>query len=135
MAEIIPLVETSYPVRRGAENRAIVGLSMGGSQALTIGLTHLEAFGWIGGFSSGPPPAELDQTFSALLAATKASKGTPRLLWIGVGKDDFLLEPNKKFVAWLDTHHVAHTWQISEGGHTWFVWRRNFAEFLPLLFR
>jgi enterochelin esterase-like enzyme len=135
LAEIIPLVEASYPVRRGAENRAIVGLSMGGSQALTIGLTHLETFGWIGGFSSGPPPAELDQTFSGLLAATKAAKGTPRLLWIGVGRDDFLLESNQKFVAWLDAHHVAHTWQVSDGGHTWFVWRRNLAEFLPLLFR
>jgi enterochelin esterase family protein len=52
-----------------------------------------------------------------------------------VGKDDFLLEPNKKFVSWLEAQHVPHTWTISDGGHQWPVWRKYLGEFLPLLFR
>ena len=38
---------------RGRENRAITGLSMGGGQAFTIGLKHLDLFAWVGEFSSG----------------------------------------------------------------------------------
>ena len=50
--DIIPYVESHYPVRADREHRAIAGLSMGGGQALTIGLRHLDRFAYVGGFSS-----------------------------------------------------------------------------------
>lgn len=52
LKDLIPYIDAHFPVKAGAENRAIAGLSMGGGQALTIGLRHLDTFASVGGFSS-----------------------------------------------------------------------------------
>lgn len=135
LTEVIPFVEKNYPARRDAASRAIVGLSMGGGQSLNIGLTHLDLFAWVGGFSSAAPTEKLDLTFSALAGSAKAKAGSPKLLWIAIGKDDFLLEQNQTFIGWLESNHVPHVWKLTDGGHEWLVWRRYLGEFFPLLFR
>ena len=53
LTDIIPMIDRTYRVAPGRENRAITGLSMGGGQAFTIGLKHLDLFAWVGEFSSG----------------------------------------------------------------------------------
>jgi enterochelin esterase family protein len=102
LGEILPFVESTYPVQRKARDRAIVGLSMGGGQSLSIGLGHPEIFGWVGGFSSGVPTGDLAARFATLLADERSGKGAPALVWIGVGRDDFLLKQNQDFHAWLE---------------------------------
>ena len=86
---MLPLVEANYRVLCRTEQRAIAGLSMGGGQSLSVGLTHLDRFAWVAGFSSGI------STDSPLLAALRAHPDEANrrldLLWIGVGKSDFLL--------------------------------------------
>ena len=57
-----------------------------------------------------------------------------RLLWIAVGKDDFLRQRNEEFVAVLKDKGIRHTWQLTDGDHSWPVWRRYLTEFAPLLF-
>src|SRR5262249_35564926 len=52
LKDILPYIESHYAVQADAEHRALAGLSMGGGQALTIGLKHLDTFAWVGGFSS-----------------------------------------------------------------------------------
>ena len=52
LKDIIPYVESHYPVLAAPEHRAVAGLSMGGGQALGIGLKHPDVFAWVGGFSS-----------------------------------------------------------------------------------
>lgn len=135
LSEILPFVEEHYPVRRDREGRAIVGLSMGGGQSLGIGLAHLDTFAWIGGFSSAAPTDALDRHFAALRETVKLGSGGPRLLWIAVGRDDFLLDQNRTFVGWLEDNRVPHVWKLTDGGHEWPLWRRYLGEFLPLLFR
>ncbi len=58
-----------------------------------------------------------------------------KLLWIAIGKDDFLLARNREFVKALDELKIRHTYQETAGSHAWGVWRGYLAEFLPLLFR
>ena len=53
LGDVIPMIEKNYRVTANRANRAITGLSMGGGQAFTIGLKHLETFAWVGEFSSG----------------------------------------------------------------------------------
>ena len=50
--EVMPQVEAGYFVSHKREDRAIAGLSMGGLEALTIGLTHPDRFAWVAGMSS-----------------------------------------------------------------------------------
>jgi enterochelin esterase-like enzyme len=44
ISEIIPMVERSYKAAAGRESRAIAGLSMGGNEALFVGLNQLDRF-------------------------------------------------------------------------------------------
>jgi enterochelin esterase-like enzyme len=130
-SEIIPLVERSYRVDADRRGRAIAGLSMGGSEALTIGLNHLDMFGAVGGFSSGLRD-EFEHQFPNL---SSQANDMLRPLWIACGTSDRLIDINRKFKAWLASKQIRLTGVETEGGHTWEVWRRNLAAFAPLLFQ
>lgn len=126
---VIPLIETTYRVRRGREHRAMVGLSMGGGQSLHVGLRNVDKFAWVGAFSAAV--GEMDETLSAL--ATDESG--LRLLWIAIGSDDSLMDRNRSFIASLKEHGIRHEYRETEGAHQWAVWRLYLGEFMPRLFR
>ncbi len=130
--EIIPLIESNYHVVPTAEGRAIAGLSMGGTQATLFGLTAPDRFAWVGSFSAGAQPKSNDRAFPKL---ARDLNQRLRLVWIACGTDDQLIEPNRELSAWLDRHQVKHTFVETPGGHSWRVWRRNLAQFAPLLFQ
>jgi enterochelin esterase family protein len=132
LEEVLPFVEANYRVKRDARNRGIVGLSMGGGQSLTIGLKHTDLFAWVGGFSAAAPSKE---TVGAALNDSKTTNQRLKLLWIGCGKEDFLLQRNQDFIASLKEKGVNHTWRLTEGNHSWPVWRLYLAEFVPLVFQ
>lgn len=128
--DALPLVERLYRVAKQPDQRAIAGLSMGGGQALGAGLT-IDGFGWIGAFSAAAPPTSM---IDAALANNAATNARLRLLWIAIGKDDFLLERNTTFIALLKDKGVTHEYLLTEGDHSWPVWRRYLGEFVPRLF-
>jgi enterochelin esterase-like enzyme len=130
LTEILPQVESAYHVSKDRDDRAITGLSMGGLESLTIGLTHPEQFGWVGGFSSALGHLEKDE-----LAALRGNTAGLHLLWIACGTQDDLITPNRKFIAWLKSKDVPVTAVETPGMHTWMVWRDNLAHFAPLLFK
>jgi enterochelin esterase-like enzyme len=130
--DALPLVESLYRVEKDPAQRAIAGLSMGGAQALTVGFENLGRFGWIGAFSAGPPSDEVMKKF---LADPAAANKNIRLLWIAVGKDDFLKQRNDDLVSALRGKGIQYEWQLTDGDHSWPVWRRYLAEFAPRLFR
>jgi enterochelin esterase family protein len=131
LVEVIPEVERAYRAAQGRDSRAIAGLSMGGGQSLATGLHTLDRFSWIGAFSSG-----LDEDFAPRYQALDAKANAQvRLLWIACGTEDRLLEVNRKFHQLLEGKQIRHTWIETPGGHTWMVWRRNLAAFVPLIFR
>jgi enterochelin esterase-like enzyme len=132
LTEIIPKVESEYRVTKKRDSRAIAGLSMGGAESLRIGLNGLDKFAWIGAFSAGGMPDDFEKDFPGLDA--KANQQI-HLLWIACGTEDRLITPNRNLREWLKTKGVQHTDIETPGMHTWMVWRRNLAEFAPLLFR
>ena len=128
----MPFVEANYRVQPDAANRAIVGLSMGGGQSLTIGLNHTDTFAWVGGFSSSVPNG--GAVSSALDGPEKINEQL-KLLWIGCGKEDFLLSRNETFIDQLKKSGIEYEWHLTEGNHSWPVWRTYLAEFVPKLFQ
>ena len=130
--DVIPFVEKNYRTQPGREHRAITGLSMGGGQALTIGLTHLDQFAWIGGMSGSVANREV--VLAGLTQAPKATNEQLKLLWFACGKSDGALKPNQELDETLTKHGIRHTFIPMEGGHEWTVWRRGFEEFAPLIF-
>jgi enterochelin esterase-like enzyme len=129
LRDIIPYVESHYPVTADAEHRAVAGLSMGGGQALTIGLRHLDTFAHVGGFSS----AVFGQQGS-LVPDADASKKL-RLLWLSCGDSDGLMNASKSLHTALDEKKVPHVWHVDAGAHEWPVWKNDLYLVAPLLFR
>jgi enterochelin esterase family protein len=131
LEDVAPLVERLYRVRRDPGGRAIAGLSMGGRQALTVGLGHPDRFAWVGAMSAAVPPPE---ALSALLADPAGTNRKVRWLWIACGRDDELFARNQDLVALLHARGVEHLWKPSPGGHEWPVWRTYLAEIATQLF-
>lgn len=132
LEDVMPFVETNYRVKTETAGRAIAGLSMGGGQSLTIGLNHLDRFAWVAGFSSAVPSRE---AVAGLLNDPAAANAKLKLLWIGVGKDDFLLQRNQEFIGTLKEKDIRHEWHLTDGNHSWPVWRLYLADLAPKLFQ
>lgn len=133
MKTVIPLVNENYRVMKGSANRAITGLSMGGGQSLRVGLNNLDTFDWIGGFSSSA--RNLDGIVGKLKEDVDATNKKIKLLWIAIGKDDFLLDVNHTFIEMLKDAGIEHEYKETEGSHRWSVWRRYLAEVMPRFFQ
>ena len=132
MQVALPMIESLYRVKPGRKNRAIAGLSMGGLHSLTIGLNELGTFAWIGAFSAAIPEEEALQ--SALKNADDVNRQL-KLLWIACGREDFLLDENQAFVAGLEEAGINHKWLLTEGNHSWPIWRGYLTDFAPMLFQ
>jgi len=130
--DVIPYAQKRYHVSSNRKDRAIVGLSMGGGQALTVGLGNLGLFGWIGAFSSAVPR---DQKLDSLLAKPETINEKLELLWVGCGGNDFLFKANRKLIERLKADNIKHLAHITDGAHEWRLWRRYLNEFVPLLFK
>jgi enterochelin esterase-like enzyme len=132
LTEVIPQVEKNYRVDARREMRAIAGLSMGGAESLTTGLNNLDKFAWIGSFSAGGMGEDYDVLFPKL---DQSANKELKLLWIACGTEDRLIATNRKFRDMLSAKYVRFTPIETPGMHTWMVWRRNLAAFVPLLFQ
>jgi enterochelin esterase-like enzyme len=128
LKDLIPYVESHYPVKADADHRAIAGLSMGGGQALTIGLRHLDTFASVGGFSSALFGGQ------AGLVPDNAAKKL-RLLWVSCGDADTLMKGSRSLHDSLETKKVPHVWHVDSGKHTWPVWRNDLYLISQMLFR
>ncbi|HEX4608889.1 MAG TPA: alpha/beta hydrolase-fold protein [Urbifossiella sp.] len=132
LADLIPFVEKTYPVKADREARALAGLSMGGGQSLNFGLGNLDTFAWVSGFSSAPntrPPADLIRDHAA--AAKKL-----RLLYVSCGDKDGLFRISEGVHKMLDEKQVPHRYNvIPGGGHDFKVWKSDLYHFAQLLFR
>jgi enterochelin esterase-like enzyme len=130
LKDVIPYVEAQYPVLADREHRAIAGLSMGGGQALTIGLRHLDRFAYVGGFSSA-----LFGNSGGLVSDPAAASKQLRLLWVSCGDEDRLMEGSKAFHTSLGEKNVPHLWHVDSGAHTWPVWKNDLYLLAQRLFR
>jgi enterochelin esterase-like enzyme len=130
LEDVIPAIESKYSVQADREHRALAGLSMGGGQALNFGLAHLDAFAWIGVFSSAPntkPPA-------ALIADPESAKKQIKLLWVACGNKDNLLRISQGVHAYLKEKGIPHIWHVDGHAHDPTEWRNNLYYFAQKLF-
>ncbi len=132
--DVIPFVEKLYRVNANAENRAIAGLSMGGGQALRIGLNNLDTFHYLGAFSAaarGNP----EEAFKDFFADPKTDNKKLKVFYIACGKTDTLFAPSQALSDALTKHEIKHEFAPSEEGHVWRNWRNYLTDFAPKLFR
>lgn len=132
---VIPYVEANYRVQADRQSRAIAGFSRGGGESLFTGFSNPDKFAWIGSYSAYLTPEVFDKYFGALAANPAQTNQQFRLLWLGVGKDDFLVKPAIAFMDLLKDRKLEHRTLITEGGHTWMNARHYLFETLQLYFK
>ncbi|MBS0266452.1 MAG: esterase [Planctomycetes bacterium] len=128
--DLIPAIESRYSVQGTRDRRALAGLSMGGGQSLNFGLTHLDTFAWVGGFSSAPntkDPAEL-------IPDPAKAKQQLKLLWLSCGNKDGLIGISQKMQRFLKQQGIPHVWNVDSHGHDATHWRNNLYHFAQLIF-
>jgi enterochelin esterase-like enzyme len=130
--DVLPLVESTFKVDASPDGRAFAGLSMGGRHAIAVGLTLQAKFHWIGAFSAAPPSMGEVEKGMADSAGTNAQL---KLFWIACGKEDFLFQQNEAFHKSLSEKGIKHDYRVTEGDHSWPIWREYFAEFAPQIFK
>ena len=129
--DVIPAIESRYSVDTRREMRALAGLSMGGGQSLNFGLTHMDQFAWVGGFSSAPNTKSPQE----LVPDADAVKEQLKLLWLSCGNKDGLIRVSQGMHAHLKEHGVPHVWNVDSYGHDATHWRNNLYHFVQLLFQ
>jgi enterochelin esterase-like enzyme len=133
--ELIPFIDSNYRTIRNRDHRALAGLSMGGAQALRLGFNHLDEFAYLGAFSPAIQITNTKIDYDGILADPDRLNHHLRLLWIGIGHDDFLYTPVKESHEALIRAGIRHEWVESSGAHVWTVWRKYLADFAPRLFQ
>ncbi len=129
--ELIPMIDAGYKTLAERNNRAIAGLSMGGFQSWSIGLSHKNLFAYIGGFS-GSGMAAYPENYPASL------NDQMRLLYVSTGtaESEQMYAGVKAFHDMLDINGVNHIYYESPGtAHEWLTWRRSLSQFAVLLFK
>jgi enterochelin esterase family protein len=137
-ADLIPMVERSYRVAPGRENRAMAGLSMGGMQTFTTALNNLDKFSFLGGFSGscGGRGGAFDPktTCNGAFADPAAFNKKVKVLFLGIGSAEG--PGTKSFSDELTKAGIKNVYFESAGtAHEWLTWRRCLYDFAPRLFR
>jgi len=136
--DIIPMIDRTYRVARGRENRGITGLSMGGGQAFTIGLKHMDLFAWVGEFSSGlvsDREFHLEQHLPGFLDRPEDVNRKLKLLFLSCGTEDPRYVGQLDLADKLKQHNIRYVWYPTPGVHEWKVWRHALAEFAQQVFQ
>jgi enterochelin esterase family protein len=131
------MVERTYRVLHGRENRAMAGLSMGGMQSFMTVLGSLDKFAYLGGFSGSSggrggfdPKTSNNGVFADAAAFNKRMK----VLFLGIGSVEG--PGTKNFSEALTKAGIRNVYFESPGtAHEWLTWRRCFYDFAPRLFK
>jgi S-formylglutathione hydrolase FrmB len=144
--DLISEVENRFPAAKGRENRAMIGISMGGFAAINLALTRPQLFFFVGAFSPsievvhrrfsimrirqwwrlrtifgrmGNPARQSRDPFALVESADPAV--TP-YIFLTAGEREPLLEPNRRFASRLNSRHFAFEFHTKPGGHDWGDW-------------
>jgi len=132
--DIIPFIESNYPVLIDSKNRAVAGFSVGGGQTLNIGLTNTDKFAYICSYAPYTATEEFQKNFTNWSPDAGKINKQIKLFTISVGTDDFLYESVKKNIAMFEEKKINLKPYIVSGGHTWMNCKLYLATTLQEIF-
>jgi putative tributyrin esterase len=157
--DLIADVESRFPAAPGRNNRAIVGVSMGGFGAVKLALKHPDLFTFAGGMSSavdvprrrfsikriqqwrdhnsifGQTGSSTRLTNDPFILARTADPSRATYFYLSCGEQEGLLPPNREFAALLEQRHFKHEFHTFYGGHNWNQWNSHLGELFQSLFQ
>lgn len=136
---LIPYIEKNYPVKPGRDNRAIAGLSMGGRNAIYIGVKMVNDFAYTGAFcpAVGVLPYWRENgllTTSTLTIPQEYRKNTLFMIVEGDG-DTIVGDSPKQYSTTLKNNGFDHIYYNWPGGHWWGPWKNGLYNFARRIFQ
>lgn len=141
---LMPFMETNYSVKPGRDNRAVCGLSMGGREAINVGIKLIDDFAYMGAFEPayGVLPYERENGLGEDGLFTKETLTIPEqyrpisMFMIVKGKNDGVVnECPKEFSDALKANGVNHFYYVWPGGHDFSVWKNGLYNFARRIFQ
>ena len=141
--DIVRYVDSHYCTIAKRSGRAVTGLSMGGGHTFGISRLYPEEFDYYGLQSAATSMAlggslnnrgnNIDSKYEEQVARLFASK--PKLYWIAIGRDDFLMQMNQELRKHLDEKGYNYEYYENDGGHIWRNWRIYLTKFAQKIFK
>lgn len=116
---VMPYVEQNFRTKNERENRAIAGFSRGGGEALYTAFRLPEKFASVCAYSAYLTQKVYEEKFSSFINNVEETNRQYRLIWLGVGDKDILLEGVKDNEAYFKEKGVRFEQFDTTGGHTW----------------
>jgi enterochelin esterase-like enzyme len=135
--DLAPMIEHTYRVAPGRENRAMAGLSMGGMQSFLTVLANMDKFAYLGGFSGstgGRGGFDAKTSNNGVFADAEGFNKKIKVLFLGIGSVEG--PGTKTFSDDLTKAGIHNVYFESPGtAHEWLTWRRCLNDFAPRLFK
>jgi len=129
--ELIPVVESQYPILDDRQYRAVSGGSLGGIAAYRLAFQYPDTFSSAGIFGAGAISGEeirIDKWLSAMNDKNKIR------VFMDIGDEDpLMLERAKVMKSMLDDMGIENQFHSGHGGHTYAYWISNFKMYLQWL--
>ena len=132
---IMPYVEQSFRTVNDRDHRAIAGFSRGGGQSLFTALSYPGKFAWLASYSAYLTPEMMDTCFPQYGENPALINDQFKLVWYGVGSEDFLYKQVVENREYLDKKGIKHEDMNTDGGHTWMNARAYLNETLQKFFK
>ncbi len=127
--DCIPYIESAFMVKKGRENRALAGLSLGSAQAALGVSKHQDLFSYLGVFSG-----VRDDTFEGIMEQNGEYPMNYVLLTCGVGEKG-LDKVQEEFVERFKSLGIPAKQCSYPGFHEWHVWRESLRDFVQSIFK
>ena len=142
--DLMPFIESRYPVLTGRKNTAVAGVSQGASEALATGFKWLDRIGYIGSFAPDPGviPTEFYKgtywnvpTFDDFPQPDE--NNMPEYLYLAVGSNDpWNVDVTLYYRDVLNSKGIRNQTDLVPGfEHNYVFWRVCFYNFLSKIFR
>jgi enterochelin esterase-like enzyme len=145
--DLVLWTDSTFRTEPDPRDRAIIGLSDGGSAALNLTFRHPDVFGACAGHSGeydlakefglgkmiGPEPGAsrlLTQNSPADYVAGMVPELQHLVIYFDCGLDDDPIEDNRALHRKLEALGVPHTYREFPGSHTWSYWRTHLRDSL-----
>ena len=126
--ELIPAVESQYPIMDDRRYRAVAGGSLGGIAAYRLAFQHLDTYASAGIFGMGAVPGEEKQIKSWLSAMNDENRVR---VFMDCGDEDVLsLDLAEVMKSLLDEAGVENQLHVGSGGHNYTYWLSNFEIYI-----
>lgn len=135
ISDLIPMVDANYRTLTNRENRAIAGLSLGGTQTYSISQANMDKFASIGIFSAPFGFPSVETGYNGLLAKPAEFNKQIKVFFISMGSKEGAgsgRTPHEQ----LDQAGIKNVYYEAPGtAHEFQTWRKSLYNYAQLLFK